>query len=226
MKAMILAAGRGERLRPLTDSLPKPLVPVLGKPLIEYHLDKLAAAGFREVVINCAWLGHKLPETLGDGGRFGLSISYSHEAEALETAGGIIQALPLLGDEPFLVVNGDIFIDQLPPLPERLPEGAEAWLYLVNNPPQHPQGDFVLDGQQIGAEGEHLLTFSGMGIYSPALFTGLTPGARPLAPLLRSKMAAGLVAGAKFDGYWCDVGTIARLEDLEQRLQGHAGRAS
>lgn len=141
MKAMILAAGRGERLRPLTDSLPKPLVAAAGKPLIEYHLEKLAGAGIHEVVINTAWLGEKLVQTLGDGSRFGVAIQYSHEQEALETAGGILQALPLLGDEPFLVINGDIFIDSLPLLPERLADGVLAHVYLVDNPPQHPQGD-------------------------------------------------------------------------------------
>lgn len=220
MKAMILAAGRGERLRPLTDSLPKPLVAAAGKPLIEYHLEKLAGAGIHEVVINTAWLGEKLVQTLGDGSRFGVAIQYSHEQEALETAGGILKALPLLGDEPFLVINGDIFIDSLPLLPERLADGVLAHVYLVDNPPQHPQGDFALNQSHVAQEGVDKLTFSGMGIYHPALFEGLAPGRHALGPLLRQKMALQQVTGERFEHYWCDVGTLDRLDALNQRLLG------
>ncbi|WP_372872929.1 N-acetylmuramate alpha-1-phosphate uridylyltransferase MurU [Shewanella sp.] len=218
MKAMILAAGRGERLRPLTDSLPKPLVPAAGKPLIEYHLEKLAVAGVDEVVINTAWLGEKLVETLGDGTRFGVAIQYSHEQEALETAGGILKALPLLGDEPFLVINGDIYIDELPAIKPTLADGVLAHLYLVDNPPQHPQGDFALNQHQVSQEGTEKLTFSGMGIYHPALFAGLAPGRQALGPLLRQKMASQQVTGERFEHYWCDVGTLDRLDILNQRL--------
>lgn len=221
MKAMILAAGRGERLRPLTDTVPKPLVKAAGKPLIEYHLEKLAAIGVREVVINTAWLGHKLVETLEDGSRFGLIIHYSHEDEALETAGGIVKALPLLGDAPFLVVNGDIYIDALPsfsPSAELLSGETLAHLYLVDNPPQHPQGDFALEQGILSAQGSPKFTFSGIGIYHPALFRALAPGRHALGPLLRQHMEGGRIRGEHFDRYWCDVGTPERLDALNQRL--------
>ncbi|MBT1443626.1 nucleotidyltransferase family protein [Shewanella sp. JM162201] len=221
MKAMILAAGRGERLRPLTDAVPKPLVEAAGKPLIVYHLEKLAAAGISEVVINTAWLGHKLVETLADGSQFGVSIQYSHEQDALETAGGILKALPLLGDAPFLVINGDIFIDRLPSLPT-LDDSTLAHLFLVDNPSQHPQGDFALDGSRVLAEGDSKLTFAGMGIYRPALFAGLKPGRHALGPLLREHMALGQVSGEHYRDYWCDVGTLERLDGLNHRLKQQA----
>lgn len=224
MKVMILAAGRGERLRPLTDSLPKPLVCVAGKPLIVYHIERLAKAGFKDFVINHAWLGEKLIETLGDGTRWGVNIQYSYEATALETGGGIKKALSLLGHKPFLVINGDVFIDSLPELEEGdttyMLNGKLAHLWLVDNPSQHPKGDFSLkaglvENKSIGDE--LTLTFSGMGIYHPSLFDGTPDTGFPLAPLLREKMALGLISGEHFPGFWCDVGTVARLDMLEKR---------
>ncbi|WOT04537.1 N-acetylmuramate alpha-1-phosphate uridylyltransferase MurU [Shewanella youngdeokensis] len=216
MKAMILAAGRGERLRPLTDSIPKPLVEVANKPLIVYHLEKLAQAGFQEVIINHAWLGHKLVAALGDGSKWGLRIIYSEETQALETGGGIKQALPLLGSAPFFVINGDVFIDTLPSI-QPLAAGQLAHLWLVDNPVQHPAGDFVLKGQSVATEGAQKLTFSGMGIYHPELFLGVSDRAFALAPLLRNAMAKGLVSGDHFNDYWCDVGTVERLALIEAR---------
>ena len=227
MKAMILAAGRGERLRPLTDNMPKPMVPVLGKPLIVYHIEKLAALGIVDIVINHAWLGHRLVEALGDGSAFGVQIRYSAEESALETGGGIKRALPLLcegeegeSDEPFLVINGDVFIDTLPPITQ-LAADTLAHLWLVPNPERHPQGDFALDGNRVQELGETKYTFSGMGIYRPSLFNHTPQGAFALAPLLRAQMARGRVSGALFHGLWCDVGTIARLQGLELRLQSN-----
>ncbi|MBB1437185.1 nucleotidyltransferase family protein [Shewanella sp. SG41-4] len=223
MKAMILAAGRGERLRPLTDSLPKPLVSVAGKPLIEYHLEKLALIGVTEVVINQAWLGHKLPKMLGDGSRWGLQINYSEETTALETAGGIKQALPWLGLEPFLVINGDIFIDHLPDISlayQRVCQGeAQAFLWLVDNPEHHPQGDFAIDTQgQLTLSDEQRLTFAGLGIYHPQLFSPLPEGKQALGPLLKQAIGQQLIQGEHFGAYWCDVGTLERLDKLQRRL--------
>lgn len=220
---MILAAGRGERLRPLTDSLPKPLVCVAGKPLIEYHLDKLAAIGVTHVVINQAWLGHKLPEILGDGSRWGLQIDYSKETTALETAGGIKQALPLLGEQPFFVINGDIFIDNLPVLTlayELVSQGhADAFLWLVDNPEHHPQGDFTIEAQgQLSLNAQQQFTYSGLGIYHPQLFNELPTGKQALGPLLKQSIIKQRVSGEHFNAYWCDVGTIERLEQLQSRL--------
>ncbi|ABV35580.1 nucleotidyl transferase [Shewanella sediminis HAW-EB3] len=226
MKAMILAAGRGERLRPLTDSVPKPLVRVDGKPLIVYHIERLAKAGISEIVINHAWLGDKLVQALGDGSRWGITIIYSAESSALETGGGIKQALPLLGNRPFLVINGDIFIDELPdfsePDPTELLNGKLAHLWLVDNPEQHPRGDFPLRDGLVAAEtldNEPRLTFSGMGIYHPSLFENTPDNGFPLAPLLREKMALSAVSGSYFPGFWCDVGTKERLDKLERRQQ-------
>ncbi len=227
MRAMTLAAGRGERMRPLTDRLPKPLLSVGGQPLIVWHLRRLAAAGIRDIVINHAWLGHEIVRALGDGGAFGVQIRYSAEETALETAGGIVQALPLLGDEPFLVVNGDVWCDwdpsAAPALARGLPDGG-AWLLLVDNPPQHPAGDFRLgaDGS-VHALGEPRLTFAGIGVYHPSLFADVPRGAAaPLAPLLRQAMARGLVRGARHTGKWTDVGTPQRLADLDAELNGTA----
>jgi len=235
MKAMILAAGRGERLRPITDTLPKPLVAINGKPLIEYHLEKLAAIGIKQVIINHAWLGHLLPETLGNGERWGLSIQYSAETEALETAGGIKQALSLLGTEPFLLLNGDIFIDELPDIAQALrilnQQQADAYIWFVENPAHHPQGDFSLDANShhthfetdsaslVKLEGELKFTYSGMGIYHPQMFAGLAEGSQPLGPLLRQSIAQEQIYGHCFSQYWCDVGTIARLDALNARLK-------
>ena len=220
---MILCAGRGERLRPLTDDCPKPLIPVGGRPLVEHHLQALADAGFRDVVINLGWLGEQLPGALGDGSRFGLAIAYSEEGwPALETAGGVIRALPRLGPGPFLVVNGDIWTDY-PLAGLALPEGDLAHLVMVDNPPHHPHGDFALiRGRLSSAEGRERLTYSGIGIFHPELFDGIEPGPRPLAPLLRAGIAAGRIGGEHYRGTWLDVGTPERLSELRRRLRPKA----
>jgi MurNAc alpha-1-phosphate uridylyltransferase len=226
MHAMILAAGRGERMRPLTDSLPKPLLPVAGKPLIVWHLEKLARAGIHNVVINHAWLGHLLESHLGNGAQFGLNIQYSAENTALETAGGITKALPLLGTDPFLVLNGDIWCDwdvaQSHKIAAQLKENIRlAWILLVPNPQHHPDGDFALS-----AAGDVVLgssnrdTFSGIGIYDPALFSTITPGhPAKLAPLLRDAIARQTISGARYNGTWVDVGTPERLVALDWQLK-------
>jgi MurNAc alpha-1-phosphate uridylyltransferase len=218
MKAMILAAGRGERLRPLTDVLPKPLLRVAGLSLIEYHLHRLAAAGIEEVIINTAWLAEKIHAQLADGKNYGVSIRYSDEGTALETAGGIIRALPLLGEKPFLVVNGDIWCDldfaELAPLAE----DREAHLLLVDNPEHNTEGDFALQRGLIKNSGDSRYTYSGIGLYRPAFFAGQPAGALPLAPILRTKTEQGLVSGQLYHGRWTDVGTIERLQLLEQQL--------
>ncbi|MCL2913800.1 nucleotidyltransferase family protein [Shewanella corallii] len=221
MRAMILAAGRGERLRPLTDTCPKPLVKACGKPLIQYHLENLARAGFSTVVINHAWLGHMLEETLGDGSRWGLEIIYSPEGTALETGGGIKKALPLLspnGQDPFFVINGDIFIDDLPS-DLMLPTGKLAHLFLVSNPENHPNGDFVLEQGLVSEdEDKPRLTFAGMGVYHPALFDDSPQGPFGTPLLLRKQMPLQKISGTHFQGYWLDVGTVERLKGLEARL--------
>jgi len=228
MRTMILAAGRGERMRPLTDSTPKPLLEAGGKPLIVWHLERLAAAGLTDVVINHAWLGQQIEQRLGDGSEWGVRIRYSPEAQALETAGGIVQALPLLGDAPFLVINGDVWCDWDPAaahaaagaLRER---GDQAWLLLVDNPVQHPKGDFGLSEGRVAdvpAEAPRL-TYAGIGIYDPAMFAGLARGAAaPLAPLMRAAMGRGQVAGTHHGGRWTDVGTPERLARLDAELRG------
>ena len=219
MKAMILAAGRGERMRPLTDHTPKPLLQVGGKPLIVWHLERLAKAGFKEVVINHAHLGKQIEQALGSGSAWGLSIEYSSEIKALETAGGIANALPLLGDSPFLVVNGDVFT-QINFGVLQLVSPNLAHLVMVDNPPQHPDGDFALDSGKITARGSHKLTFSGVGVYHPALFVDVDRSqAEKLAPLLRSAMAEGLVTGDHYQGVWHDIGTPERLTFLDQQLR-------
>jgi MurNAc alpha-1-phosphate uridylyltransferase len=218
MKAMILAAGKGERLRPLTLHTPKPLVPVAGVPLIEYHLRALAAAGVAEVVINHAWLGAQIEAHLGDGARFGVSIAYSPEGEPLETGGGILRALPLLGEQPFVLINGDIFTDY-PFAQLKRPLSGLAHLVLLDNPAHNAQGDFSLlaDGQLVDAQaGQSSLTYSGIAVLSPQLFAGCAPGAFKLAPLLRQAMAQGLVSGERFAGRWVDVGNHERLAEAEQ----------
>ena len=214
MKAMILAAGRGERMRPLTDHTPKPLLDVGGRPLIEWHLAALAAAGIGEVVINLGWLGEKLRAHLGDGRRFGLAIAYSEEGwPALETGGGIHRALPLLGTEPFLLLNGDVFCDYpLLPLVQRgLGAGDLAQLVLVANPEHNPRGDFVMQAGRVVAGEAGRLTFSGISLLHPALFAGCEAGAFPLAPLLRRAITEGQVGAEVFGGFWSDVGTPERL---------------
>lgn len=217
MNALILAAGRGERMRPLTDHTPKPLLRAGGRALIEYHLSALVAAGFTDIVINHAHLGAQIEQALADGRRYGARIRYSAESEALETGGGIANALPLLGDAPFLVVNGDIWTDY--PYAHLSPPAGLAHLVLVDNPSHHPGGDFALDGERVCEQGEPMLTFSGIGIYRPQLFAGCRPGKFPLAPLLRRAMAQGAVSGEYYAGRWFDVGTPQRLQQLDEWLQ-------
>lgn len=208
-------------MRPLTDERPKPLLTVGGRPLIEYHLEALARAGIGDVVINLAWLGDRIREHVGDGTAFGLSVRYSDEGEqALETAGGIVNALPLLGGQPFLVVNGDIFTDfDFGTL--ALPPGRMAHLVLVDNPPWHPGGDFTLaaDGS-VGEAGTGNLTYAGVGLFAPELFADCAVSVAPLAPLLRHASAAGRVSGEHHRGAWHDVGTPERLRELDRRLRG------
>jgi MurNAc alpha-1-phosphate uridylyltransferase len=213
---MILAAGRGERMRPLTDHTPKPLLVVRGKPLIQWHLEALARAGITEVVINLAWLGARIRAALGEGRQFGLDIVYSDEgSRALETGGGIFHALPLLGSQPFLLVNGDTFTDlEFGAL--ALEPGALAHLVLVPNPPQHPRGDFALHGDLVSQEGEPRHTYSGIGIYHPELFAGCTAGRFPLLPLLQAALRANRLRGQRYDGLWSDVGTVERLAALQE----------
>lgn len=218
MKAMILAAGRGERMRPLTDHTPKPLLMVGGKALIEHHIEAVARAGIHDIVINHAWLGEQIERHLGDGTRFNVHIQYSREGKALETGGGIFKALPLLGDDAFLVINGDIFTDlDLATLPTQI-DGL-AHLVLVNNPAHNPRGDFALLNGKVQTSGPAMLTFSGIGVYRPELFAQCQPGAFPLAPLLRAAMAQGQVTGSYFQGKWLDIGTPERLEQLNRALQ-------
>lgn len=226
-RAMVLAAGRGERMRPLTDTMPKPLLEIGGRALIEHHLTRLVAAGIRSIVINLSWHGAAIRERLGDGSGVGASIRYVDEGpEPLETAGGIVNALPLLGDAPFVVVNGDIWTGY-PFERLALPTGRLAHLVLVPNPAHNPEGDFTLredgDVRCIDAESRHegaapTVTFSGLGIYSPALFAGLEAGIRPLAPVLLDAAARGTVSGEPWDGEWDDVGTPERLEALRERM--------
>ncbi|GAA0689417.1 nucleotidyltransferase family protein [Marinobacterium maritimum] len=224
MKAMILAAGLGTRMRPLTLTTPKPLLQVGGKCLIEYHIERLVMAGVTDIVINHAWLGEQIEAYLGDGDRYGARIRYSAETEPLETGGGIRKALPLLcdqGESAFLVLNGDLFSTQpLVPLLEVRPEPGGAHLVLTDNPQWHPQGDFVLasDGK-VSSDGEMKLTFSGISVLTPELFDGIDDQAFALAPLLRRAMAAGRVTGSRLQGYWEDVGTPDRLQALDQRLR-------
>ncbi|HFE48398.1 MAG TPA: nucleotidyltransferase family protein [Chromatiaceae bacterium] len=217
-QAMILAAGRGERMRPLTDSLPKPLLPVAGKPLIEYHIERLAEAGIRKLVINHAWLGEKIEHTLGDGRRWGIEIQYSPEASALETGGGILQALPRFNGEPFLVVNGDVWTD-IDFAEPSLPEESDAHILLVDNPAHNPEGDFGLIDGRVRDSGVPGYTYSGIGIYTPALFEGCTAGRFPLAPLLRRAISRQRLSGEHHGGEWMDIGTPERLAELDRRLR-------
>lgn len=233
MKALLFAAGLGERMRPLTDHTPKPLLQAGGKPLAAWHLERLAAAGVREVVVNTSWLADRFPEVLGDGARWGLRITYAYEGTTpLETGGGMLHALPLLGDAPFLAVNGDVFCDvDFGALP-REPAG-DAHLVLVDNPDHHPRGDFVLDdeGRVHGGDGDApRLTFAGIGVYRPALLDGWratigdaagadeAPPRFRLAPLLRAAMARGRVDGRHHRGRWSDIGTPQRLAELDTEL--------
>jgi MurNAc alpha-1-phosphate uridylyltransferase len=216
MKAMILAAGRGERMRPLTDDTPKPLLRIGGQTLIEHHIHALAQAGFTELVINHAHLGEQIVAALGDGNAYGVEIRYSAETPAaLETGGGIFNALPLLGEAPFLVLNADIWTDfPLAELPRQI-EGL-AHLVLVDNPEHHAQGDFSLSAGQVSQRGPAMLTFGGIGVYSPELFSACTAGAFPLAPLLRQAMDENRVSGEHYQGSWFDIGTPERLEAVNR----------
>ncbi len=212
--AMILAAGRGERLRPLTDRTPKPLLPVRGKPLIEHHVERLAQAGFERIVINLAWLGSMIRDYLGDGSRYGLKIHYSDEgARALETAGGIFRALPYLEAGAFLVVNGDIFTDY-PFAQAALAADRDAHLVLVPNPPQHPCGDFGLQGGLALPSAPARYTFAGIAVYRARFFEGCLDGVFPLKPLLLRSMAAARCSAELYSGSWQDVGTAERLQAL------------
>lgn len=236
MKALIFAAGLGERMRPLTDATPKPLLPAGGKPLIAWHLEKLAACGIRDVVVNTSWLADQFPQTLGDGGAWGLRIAYSYEGpRPLETGGGMLNALPLLGDDaPFLLVNGDVWTDcdftRLPHEPNGL-----AHLVMVDPPDFAPRGDFHLspDGL-VASDGEPRLTYAGIGVYRPAILknwreyttvasAGETSPRFPLAPILRAHMASGAITGERHAGRWTDVGTPQRLAELDAQLREDAG---
>jgi len=218
---MILAAGRGERMRPLTDHTPKPLLRAGPERLIEYHLRALAAIGVVDIVINHAHLGVQIEQTLGNGTRYGARIQYSPEGEALETGGGIFRALPLLGEAPFIVVNGDVWTDF--PYQRLLnPLQGVAHLVLVDNPPHNLRGDFALIQGRVMPEGATLLTFSGIGVYAPVLFRGSKEGRFPLAPLLRSAMSRGEVSGEHYRGRWTDVGTPERLQELDAELTARA----
>jgi MurNAc alpha-1-phosphate uridylyltransferase len=209
---MILAAGRGERMRPLTDTTPKALLPVGSQALIEHHITSLAAAGVTELVINVAWLGAQIQAQLGSGERYGVSIRYSEEPDgALETGGGIFQALEMLGSEPFWLVNGDVRTD-FDFSGQPLGAGDLGHLLLVDNPDHNPAGDFGLDGDRVTTQAGPLLTYSGIAVIDPALFEGCTPGRFPLAPLLSQAAARGLLGGTHYRGVWIDVGTPERLK--------------
>lgn len=224
MKAMILAAGLGNRMRPLTLHTPKPLLAVADKPLIVWHIEKLQKIGVTDIVINTAWLADKLIAALGTGDQFGVRIHWSNEGEGLETAGGIIHALPLLGDQPFILVNGDVWTnyDFAPLLQVELGQNL-AHLMLVDNPVQHPQGDFVLSAQKAytfeqNQQGD-ALTYSGIAVISPEMFAGLAEGKRPLAPLLKEAMLQGRISAQKLPAAWVDVGTPERLSDLDRQIR-------
>jgi MurNAc alpha-1-phosphate uridylyltransferase len=217
---MLLAAGRGERLRPLTDQTPKPLLLVRGKPLIDWHLEALARAGVGEVVINLSWLGERIRAAVGEGGRFGLQIHYSEEPAApLETGGGIFRALSLLGEAPFLVVNADTYTD-IDFARLTIAPAALAQLVLVPNPEHHPRGDFALQDGEVLETGEPRYTYAGIGVYRPELFAGCAAGRFPLLSVLRRAIAAGRLRGEIFRGQWADVGSAERLAALNARATG------
>lgn len=235
MKAMIFAAGRGERMRPLTDTCPKPLLKVRGRPLIVWQILNLVRAGIPEIVINHAHLGHLFEETLGDGSQFGAQIQYSAEGAALETAGGIAKARHLLGEAPFVAISGDIYIPHFDfeqvktvledsdlwgnPIP--LDKRDVAWIYLVKNPPHHPAGDFALNSFSIANEGSPLFTFANIGVYRPQMFDAIVPGEHAkLGPLLREYAARGQVGGEIYRGEWINVGTVEQLEELNTPFAG------
>lgn len=222
---MILAAGRGERMRPLTDHTPKPLLAAGGKPLIVWHLERLAQAGMREVVINHAHLGRQIEAALGDGAAWGVTIRYSAEPEgALETAGGVAHALPLLGAAPFFLISADIYVEAdyraLAAAAGALQDGATAFMWMVNNPSWHEDGDFALDGDHLALDGAPRLTYANFGVFSPAFFAGVEPGTRlPMSPLFRRAIGQRQVRGARFDGLWDNVGTPSQLHALDDALR-------
>jgi len=223
MKAMILAAGRGERMRPITNDIPKPLVPVAGKPLIAYHLESLARAGVGDIVINIAYRGEQIREALGDGGRYGVRIAYSDEGpEPIETGGGIFKALPLLGEKPFLVVNGDVWTDFDFTRMPALGPAAHALLVMVPNPPHVARGDFGLDGDWLTESESDRYTYSGLGVFSRELFEGCEPGKFPLRPLLSRAISARRLRGHVYRGVWSDIGTPERLAALDAELRARA----
>ena len=223
--ALILAAGRGERLRPLTDTMPKPLLRAGGRPLIAWQIERLAAGGFRDIVVNHSHLGHLIEAELGDGGRFGVRLRYSHEPRALETAGGVVQALPLLGREPFVVVSGDIHTDfDYASLQPRIgtiaadPDALAAHFVLVDNPPWHPAGDMALRGGRVCREGDRL-TYGNISVFHPGLFDGIEPGTRlRLFPWAYAFVDAGRVSGEHYRGAWDNVGTAEQLAALDRRI--------
>lgn len=218
MKAMLLAAGRGERLRPLTDHTAKPLLRAGGHRLIDYHLNALQQNNICDIIINTCWQADKITSELGNGDRYGVSIRYSHEATALETAGGIIQALPLLGEEPFLVISADVWGD-FPLADLQLGTNDLARLLLVDNPTHHPHGDYALLNHRLRQSGTQRLTYSGVGLFHPQAFSKLEPGRRPLRDVLTSLIASDQITGLHYTGPWFDVGTAARLDQLNQYLQ-------
>jgi MurNAc alpha-1-phosphate uridylyltransferase len=223
MKAMILAAGVGERMRPLTNDRPKPLLEVGGKALIAYHLEALAGAGIRSVVINVSYLGQQVMDALGDGQKWGLEIGYSQEDQPLETAGGIVKALPMLGEDPFLVVNCDVFSDYplLQLMRNRLAGGCLAHLVMVPNPAHHPGGDFWLDGRGFLRHNPDTdvaaLTYAGIGLYTKAFFAGTTAAKLPLRPLLDAAITNEQLGGELHTGEWSDIGTPERLREIDAR---------
>lgn len=228
MKAMILAAGRGERMRPLTDHAPKPLLDVGGKALIVWHLERLAAAGFREVVINHAHLGAQIESALGDGSRFGISIAYSPEPDgALETAGGVVQALPLLGPQPFLLISGDIYVecDYRTLAAQPLRADATALMWMVDNPPWHAMGDFAIRDGKLLRDGEPKMTYANIGVFTPVFFAGIERGARlPMLPLFKRGIEAGAIDAARFTGMWDNLGNPEQLHKLDTLLRSRSSR--
>lgn len=224
MKAMILAAGRGERMRPLTDTRPKPLLEVCGKPLIVWQIERLVAAGITELVINHAHLGQQIETTLGDGGRYGARIAYSPETEALESAGGVVKALHLLGPSPFLIVSADIYVEsdyrRLVESVLPLQDGILACLWMVANPEWHARGDFVLSDGLLRLDGDPRLTYSNIGVFHPTFFAGVEPGTKyPLLPLFNRAIASGRVKGAVLGGMWDNIGTPPQLAALDSLLK-------
>lgn len=221
MKAMILAAGRGNRMRPLTDSQPKPLLPVAGKPMLAYHLEKLSKAGVNQVVINHAWHGEQIENFVGDGSPWGLQVTLSAEPDGgLETAGGIIKALPLLGDEPFWVINGDIWTDwDYNDLPKELESGCLGHLIMVNNPVHHPEGDFAMENGRLVKDGEQRKTFSGIGLYCKELLAPYPQGKLALKPFFEQAMMQNQLSASCWGDLWTDVGTPERLHQLNQQLE-------